>query len=491
MCKEKPVIRPLFVRCVVSKIEVLKSCGLFFYSQIAEVKTEWKGKNKMKTLTSRLTSLAAMLCISLFFSCSSDNESPPASDNSSAVEIGVLPSSSSSLPAAGKVLCLLGEQCLYIPAADCSVIGGQEVQKCALESSSSPAITTTSSGSVVQLPSSNSIEQTISSSSAMLTVSSSSLVSNVVLCLFNGSCVSIDAGTCSSIGGLQVQNCSASPVSSGSSQPSSASVQLSSSGIQQLQSSSSVAIITTSSSSASATRCKDTEGREYFCKWDSGCFAIDPAFASGQACSDLLDECRLFGSLYVNSTVEGEKRSCTGTLIYGSSSSSSSSIVVISGTFTDSRDGKVYKKVTIGTQTWMAENLNYNATDSWCYDNDPDNCAIYGRLYNWNTAMTACPTNWHLPNDTEWKKLTDFVGWPVVPQLAMYGFTVLLGGLCSTADIYYSYYNFDRKGTESYWWSSSEETSTYASYWFSDGDFVSKGSYDKLWWVLSVRCLQD
>jgi len=65
----------------------------------------------------------------------------------------------------------------------------------------------------------------------------------------------------------------------------------------------------------SGSRCKDTYGRDYFCEWETGCFAIDPAYAEplGQTCSDLVYECYIYGSLYVNSTREGEYEFCNGT----------------------------------------------------------------------------------------------------------------------------------------------------------------------------------
>ena len=78
--------------------------------------------------------------------------------------------------------------------------------------------------------------------------------------------------------------------------------------------------------------------------------------------------------------------------------------------FTDVRDGKVYKTVKIGNQTWMAENLNYVTANSWEFDNSSTNGDVYGRLYTWEAALTACPSGWHLPSDAEWTILTDDLG---------------------------------------------------------------------------------
>ena len=106
------------------------------------------------------------------------------------------------------------------------------------------------------------------------------------------------------------------------------------------------------------------------------------------------------------------------------------------GTFTDYRDGKTYKGVLIGTQTWMAENLNYEMEKSYCYKDSTKYCDMFGRLYLWSAAMDstgrwgsggkgcgygtecyptgrirgACPSGWHLPDSTEWSVLVEYVG---------------------------------------------------------------------------------
>jgi uncharacterized protein (TIGR02145 family) len=171
-------------------------------------------------------------------------------------------------------------------------------------------------------------------------------------------------------------------------------------------------------------------------------------------------------------------------------------------TFTDPRDGKVYKTVKIGGQVWMAENLNFNCKGSKCNDKDTKNAEKYGRLYDWKTAKKACPSGWHLPSDEEWQTLIDFAGGNDIagkrlkakngwnyrekPGTNEFGFSALPGGSGSSDG------SFLFAGDRYFWWSASEDGSYYAYSWFTfyGAENVCWGSFDKSR-LFSVRCVED
>ena len=99
---------------------------------------------------------------------------------------------------------------------------------------------------------------------------------------------------------------------------------------------------------------------------------------------------------------------------------------------TDARDGKMYNTVQIGTQCWMAENLNVGTMldstifssdngiiEKYCFSDSTENCTEYGALYSWDEIMQytntpgaqgICPDGWHIPANPEWSTLIDFLG---------------------------------------------------------------------------------
>lgn len=76
----------------------------------------------------------------------------------------------------------------------------------------------------------------------------------------------------------------------------------------------------------------------------------------------------------------------------------------------DSRDKQKYRTVVIDGRTWMADNLNYNAPGSTCYREDEDNCMVYGRLYTWEAAKSACPAGFRLPTNADFESLWKAAG---------------------------------------------------------------------------------
>ena len=78
--------------------------------------------------------------------------------------------------------------------------------------------------------------------------------------------------------------------------------------------------------------------------------------------------------------------------------------------FIDPRDSRMYRTVRLGKHEWFAENLSYKVRQSWCYGGDESNCERYGRLYDWASAKTSCPSGWRLPTIEDWGALMEAVG---------------------------------------------------------------------------------
>ena len=178
-------------------------------------------------------------------------------------------------------------------------------------------------------------------------------------------------------------------------------------------------------------------------------------------------------------------------------------------TFTDKRDGQVYRIVQIGSQSWFAENLNYDAEGSKCYKNSADSCAKYGRLYDWETALTVCPAaaGYYLPTDDDWTTLINYAGgekkagtklksstgWESYKKVPAgtdeYGFTALPGGFNEVR----TGIGFTAAGDRGIWWSATKRDADNA--WGRVMDFdverAWRGKGSKTALLISVRCVAD
>lgn len=194
-------------------------------------------------------------------------------------------------------------------------------------------------------------------------------------------------------------------------------------------------------------------------------------------------------------------------------------------------DGNVYQTVIIGTQVWMMENLrgtHYRNGDpipivtdntewadlgtgetggSCAYDNDVNNVATYGRLYNWYAVIDSrniAPVGWHIPSEAEWQTLADYLGGDAVAGGKMKevglthwdspntgatnesGFSGLPGGNRDDDGTY------GNMGSHAWFWSSTEYDGYYkwnrSLYWNNSGATPSLGTKRQ---GISVRCVQD
>ena len=173
---------------------------------------------------------------------------------------------------------------------------------------------------------------------------------------------------------------------------------------------------------------------------------------------------------------------------------------------TDKRDGKTYKTVTIGEQTWMAENLKYNYSGSnasnYCYKNNDSDCDKYGRLYTWSEDMARniCPSGWHLPDNEDWKTLinstggVDYAGHKLKARSTWsnsgkgsdaYCFTALAAGFRDTSK------NYSQQGLNASFWSATRYNDTDVLYWSLNADnklvIRDVGNRNN---AFSVRCIK-
>ena len=167
--------------------------------------------------------------------------------------------------------------------------------------------------------------------------------------------------------------------------------------------------------------------------------------------------------------------------------------------------------VTIGSQKWAKKNLDCEVGESKCYENNSANCTKYGRLYDWATAMTACPSGWHLPTNDDWDILVNHAGGSSVAGGKLkansgwnddegtsgngtdsYGFTALPGGLGTTDGV------FDKIGNVGGWWIATEYNSNSANqrYIRNSGENIRSDNWSD--WnfsygapLFSVRCIKD
>jgi len=180
--------------------------------------------------------------------------------------------------------------------------------------------------------------------------------------------------------------------------------------------------------------------------------------------------------------------------------------------------------VELGGNKWMKKNLDVETADSWCYNDNPYLCEMYGRLYTWEAAKSACQRiGWRLPTKSEWEALIDAAGnyqvagkklkaksgwysWYDLDDLNGtddFGFSALPGGVrsgCYDDDGGFGFCDARYVGS---WWTATEDKDDHDGYYENKDDHaycvfmdpnghsanVSGGSTKG--YGLSVRCVLD
>ena len=174
------------------------------------------------------------------------------------------------------------------------------------------------------------------------------------------------------------------------------------------------------------------------------------------------------------------------------------------GELLDKRDNQVYRTLVISNHVWTAQNMNFETEDdslakSWCYDDKPENCQKYGRLYNWEAAKKACPDGWRIPTDEEWSALRNAVKsaygvsdanaplravgvWEDnISATNASGFSALPAGYRAKTG------QCDGEGTKAYFWG--ESSMLYYGWILSKQYELDKESLIRGYFAYSVRCI--
>ncbi len=159
-------------------------------------------------------------------------------------------------------------------------------------------------------------------------------------------------------------------------------------------------------------------------------------------------------------------------------------------------------------KVWMTENLNIVTDSSWCYNDSSQYCAMYGRLYTWDDAITACPSGWHLPDTAEWRRLVEAAGGDDKAGIKLksasgwnwndynnvsgngtddYGFSALPGGFGNGRAFYGA-------GQRSFWWAKENHPRYGGGEHYSrmmDNEYDGVDEMPSMGWGIYVRCISD